>query len=417
MTGTSETVGNDNEITPASLSIASTIETTSNNNHLTQQPLRIVDENHNFYSNLQIAAAMGNFTSSEYTVPEYMDYEDEIELVVQGKEIVVKESLLVENSKYFSRVLGDLDPEADMVVLKHGLGGSDNEEEVDMMSNSSLEDMEEDSCSDEIEPLTLISYNTMKTLVEYFETGRIKIGESNVKSLLLAADLLVIESVEEVCFNFLKSNLSVSNCVRHWVLAEAKRRSWSRLCLRLLRFIQLHFEQVSKLTQLYQLTDFDQFKRIISDEMLNVEREDRVLETVKDWLDYDWDNRQEYMLQLLDLVQFPLIKEEKSILYAMNDPTFSANEQAVEMLIEAVQYHRMTYEDKVKYWCNRKKPNRWPKMIAALAYADTVIECFDFEMQRWQVLTMKPGTNFGPEMCYLNGMLYTLGGVQAKQVN
>lgn len=54
--------------------------------------------------------------------------------------------------------------------------------------------------------------------------------------------------------------------------------------------------------------------------------------------------------------------------------------------------------------------------MACMAYADKVIEAFDFEEQRWRVLTMKPGANFGSEICYLNGFLYTLGGVQAKQV-
>ncbi len=43
---------------------------------------------------------------------------DEIELVVQGKEIIVSERLLVQNSRYFAFVFGDIDPDADTVVLK-----------------------------------------------------------------------------------------------------------------------------------------------------------------------------------------------------------------------------------------------------------------------------------------------------------
>lgn len=28
---------------------------------------------------------------------------------------------------------------------------------------------------------------------------------------------------------------------------------------------------------------------------------------------------------------------------------------------------------------------RWPKLLAATAYADTLIECYDFEERRWKV--------------------------------
>ena len=55
-------------------------------------------------------------------------------------------------------------------------------------------------------------------------------------------------------------------------------------------------------------------------------------------------------------------------------------------------------------------------MLAALSYADTMIEAFDFEENSWSVLTEKPTATFGAEMAYLNGRLYTMGGVQMKTV-
>ncbi len=45
------------------------------------------------------------------------DWYDQLELVVQGKEIVVSERLLVKHSRYFAHIFGDLDPDADTVVL------------------------------------------------------------------------------------------------------------------------------------------------------------------------------------------------------------------------------------------------------------------------------------------------------------
>ena len=38
-----------------------------------------------------------------------------------------------------------------------------------------------------------------------------------------------------------------------------------------------------------------------------------------------------------------------------------------------------------------KSDFRWPKLLAALSYAEKLIECFDFEEENWFVLTEKPG--------------------------
>ena len=39
---------------------------------------------------------------------------------------------------------------------------------------------------------------------------------------------------------------------------------------------------------------------------------------------------------------------------------------------------------------------RWPKLLAALSYAEKLIECFDFEEESWFVLTEKPGRAGSP---------------------
>ncbi len=34
---------------------------------------------------------------------------------------------------------------------------------------------------------------------------------------------------------------------------------------------------------------------------------------------------------------------------------------------------------------------RWPQLMAVLPYAEKLIEAFDFEQEKWFVLTEKPG--------------------------
>jgi len=93
------------------------------------------------------------------------------------------------------------------------------------------------------------------------------------------------------------------------------------------------------------------------------------------------------------------------------------SEICARIMEEADEYFTLSYTEKLEYWRTNQKPSRWPKMLAALSYAEKLIECFDFEEQTWSVITEKPGYVFGSSMCYLNGKLYTIGGVQSKSVD
>ena len=58
-------------------------------------------------------------------------------------------------------------------------------------------------------------------------------------------------------------------------------------------------------------------------------------------------------------------------------------------------------------------------MLACLSYADKIIECYDFENKRWIFLAERPGAScpYGSEIVYVGGKLYTVGGVQSKDVH
>ena len=345
--------------------------------------------------NSSSASAMATTDDEDYDC----DY-DEIELVVQGREIVVSERVLCKHSRYFAQVFGALDPEEETVVLRHGR----------------LEGEDDITDEQEAEPLTLISYATMKTIVDFLDSGRLKIGEQNVKHLMLASDLLAIGDVEIECFNFLKENLNLQTCVRHYVLADAK-RSWSHLARHIEHYIQLQFAKLRNQTQLYQLTNAEQFGRIISHECLAVKKEEEVLEAALEWVNYDLDERRHQIAEILGQVQWPLIRNSKALKDALSNPIIASNSMCSHYVTSAIKYNRMSYEDRLNYWADKRKPTRWPKLMTALSYADKLIECFDFEEQRWFALTEKPSATFGAEMLYADGKIYTLGGVQTKQVN
>ena len=147
----------------------------------------------------QVTSGMGQTRYIEEMVEEEEDDEDvEIELVVQGRTINVSEKLLCEHSVYFRKIFLDFDENQETIILKHsrGVGGEDIPVERQQ------------------EPLALINFTTMVTIVEFLHTGKLAINDQNVKQLLYASDLLSMGSVEAECFTYLRSQLSVRNCIR-----------------------------------------------------------------------------------------------------------------------------------------------------------------------------------------------------------
>ena len=118
--------------------------------------------------------------------------------LLQGRTIAVSERLLCDHSVYFRNIFLDFDDNQETMILKHtrGRAGEDIPEERQQ------------------EPLALINFITMKTIVEFLYTGTLKMNDQNVRQLLYASDLLSMGSVEAECFSYLRAQLCVRNCVR-----------------------------------------------------------------------------------------------------------------------------------------------------------------------------------------------------------
>ena len=148
-----------------------------------------------------------------------------------------------------------------------------------------------------------------------------------------------------------------------------------------------------------------------------------MLRSIIIWLEYR--KRLEYARILLSLVQWQLlvdiesIKRDQFLLDLMNIDVECRN------IVEAgLLYHNLSDDEIATYWMNlsktQKKPTRWPKMLIGLCYADSLIECYDFEDNKWSLLTERiGGYSYGSELCYVpaSGKLYVIGGVQSKDVD
>ena len=101
----------------------------------------------------------------------------------------------------------------------------------------------------------------------------VQVNDLNVRQLLYASDLLTMPHVMSQCFSYLKSQLTVRNCVKSFLLASAK-KSWAQIASFIRNFIIVHFDQVRKFGSIYKLLNKEQFSEIVRNENLNVRYEE-----------------------------------------------------------------------------------------------------------------------------------------------
>ena len=128
---------------------------------------------------------------------------------------------------------------------------------------------------------------------------------------------------------------------------------------------------------------------------------------------------------MLSIVQWQLLVDIESIQRdKFLESLMNADKECKAIVEEGLNYHNLSEHEKITYWKEltnaKNKPSRWPKLLTGLCYADSLIECYDFEEKKWFLLTERPGGySYGSELCYVasSAKLYIIGGVQSKEVD
>ncbi|KAG7227560.1 hypothetical protein INR49_005375 [Caranx melampygus] len=140
-------------------------------------------------------------------------------------------------------------------------------------------------------------------LVNYVYTAQVRITESNVQSLLEAADLLQFTSVKQACEEFLIRLLDVDNCLGMHAFAQL------HLCPGLEREAQR--VMLSRFPELVQQEEFmeldhERMRSVLSAQNLTVQRDDVLIDAVAKWVTHDLDNRVHHAADLLHSIHLDL---------------------------------------------------------------------------------------------------------------
>ncbi|CAH8490674.1 unnamed protein product [Dicrocoelium dendriticum] len=225
-------------------------------------------------------------------------------------------------------------------------------------------------------------------LIDFIYTGEILVTEDTVQSLLPAANLLQLGNVRAACCEFLQSQLHPSNCLGIQRFADL--HDCPDLLAYSRRFTEQHFGELLQQDDEFLALTADQLEQLISSDQLAVS-EDQVFEAVLRWIAHDSDTRQRSARRLCGHVRFALFPRDYLVRLSQSEVFLTANPWCKDYLIEALSYHLLSWEQKLRVTSERARPRTpigLPKVLIVIGgqapKAIRSVEMYEFRTGLWR---------------------------------
>ncbi|XP_046455212.1 kelch-like protein 3 [Daphnia pulex] len=153
-------------------------------------------------------------------------------------------------------------------------------------------------------------------ILNFIYTAEIQITENNVGDFLVAADFLQINSLQNLCCQYLRSQMNASNCVG--IYLSAKSRNCRELAVNAKRYALEHFRHVVQEEEFLQLP-FSELKGILESHLLNTTGEGELLETITKWVEHKPSERLQFLQSLVSEIDVWQVPAEKLLSFVNSE--------------------------------------------------------------------------------------------------
>ncbi|KAF6715054.1 Kelch-like protein 7 [Oryzias melastigma] len=234
----------------------------------------------------------------------------DVTLVVQGKRFLVHKVILAAASQFFRLLFS-----------------------TNMM----------ESGKDEVE-LREISSDIVQLVIGFIYTAQVSVNNGNMEALLYAADYFHINPMKNVCVDFIKRQITTTNCLDIAVLAE--RTNCPGLKTRAESVVRRNFATVCRTKRFLQL-DVTTLTHLLRQEKLDVFGEEEIYKVALHWLKHDLSSRKQHKVEVLSCVRFPLISKSFLLKTVQAEPLLLDSLECVTMLLEGFRYHFLGPQDRL----------------------------------------------------------------------
>nr|KAF6382260.1 intracisternal A particle-promoted polypeptide [Pipistrellus kuhlii] len=268
-----------------------------------------------------------------------------------------------------------------------------------------------------------------RILLDFIYTGIVDIGVNNVQELLVAADMLQLTEVVNLCCAFLKGQIDPLNCIGIFQFSE------QIACHDLLEFtenyIHVHFLEVQSGEEFLALTK-DQLIKILRSEELSIEDEYQVFLAAMQWILKDLGKRKKYVVEVLDPIRFPLLPPQRLLKYIEGVSDFNLRVALQTLLKEYCEVCKSPKENKFCSFLQtskvrpRKKARKYLYAVGGYtrlqggrwsdSRALSCVERFDTFSQYWTTVSSLHQARCGLGVAVLGGMVYAIGGEKDSMI-
>lgn len=274
-----------------------------------------------------------------------------------------------------------------------------------------------------------IEAGIFQVLLDFIYTGTVNIGVNNVQELIVAADMLQLTEVVNLCCEFLKGQIDPQNCIGIFQFSE------QIACHDLLEFtenyIHVHFLEVHSGEEFLALTK-DQLIKVLRSEELSIEDEYQVFLAAMQWILKDLGKRRKHVVEVLDPIRFPLLPPQRLLKYIEGVSDFNLRVALQTLLKEYCEVSKSPKENK---FCNflqtskvrpRKKARKYLYAVGGYtrlqggrwsdSRALSCVERFDTFTQYWTTVSSLHQARCGLGVAVLGGMVYAVGGEKDSMI-
>uniref|UniRef100_F1KWQ3 Kelch-like protein 18 n=1 Tax=Ascaris suum TaxID=6253 RepID=F1KWQ3_ASCSU len=256
--------------------------------------------------------------------------------------------------------------------------------------------------------------DTLEQLIAFAYTGRVRITNANVQSIMQAANFLQLNNIVDECCRFLQCRLQSQNVLG--IRSFAMALGCVSLVLSADRYLHKHFMQVSQGEE-YLALSVDELSPILNRDELFVESEEQIFEAAMRWLEHDPD-REQYSARILRAVRLPLLKPHFLTDQVASHSIIRKSLNCRDLVDEAKDYHLMPERRHLMKTFRTKQRCCYdvPGLIFAVGGLTntgdslSTVEMFDPTTGKWSCVQPMNSIRSRVGVAVMNRQLYAIGG-------
>ncbi|XP_045212797.2 ectoderm-neural cortex protein 1-like [Mercenaria mercenaria] len=251
-----------------------------------------------------------------------------------------------------------------------------------------------------------IEPETFSTVLNYIYTGKNPLNISNAQDLLLAAVYLQVETLQNLCEEFLLMQIDTSNCVDIWKLGTAY--NCSLLANGAWKFLVENYNNINhlKLQRNMNVTDV---QNLLREDNLNINDEKEVLQFALGWVSNN--DQPENLGKLLLEVRLSLV-DRTYLEEILKSNKLVKSQVESQKLIQNALKEKNTNTLKGDSTCNPRKEKVFVVLKRSSMLSGVEVGCYSLLQKKWY--TMEPNTKCaggtGFSTCSTEDSIYMSGG-------